>query len=146
MTTAAKSPVEPRAYQMVRFIERNLPNSKLEKARVMNLPGLLQRCGLLQVSVFLESKGRPEKKGNPPKSDEVLRRLLEDSLRTVVGEFPNGQKQRFELNAKYLAHLELARILLLEELAVEAAVWIRRLYEATAEPNPASAPTAGEPS
>jgi hypothetical protein len=101
---------------MVRFLEQELSKEKLgklEKTRVMNLPSLLQRSGLLQVGVFLEAK-----------EDKVLQELLENTVREVLGD------NKFQLAARYLADCNLGQTLLLEELALEAAVWIRRLFEA----------------
>lgn len=128
MNGEAQGRIEPRAYRMVRYLEQELNPEKLGP-RVMNLPSLLQRNGLLQVAVFLEVKGRSEKK-----SDEVLRQLLEATINESLGD---SSKNGVELKPTYLAKCDLGQTLLLEELALEAAVWMKRLYEAktaSAEP------------
>lgn len=133
MNGEAQGRIEPRAYRMVRYLEQELNPEKLGP-RVMNLPSLLQRNGLLQVAVFLEVKGRPEKKSDEPKPDEVLRQLLEATINESLGD---SSKNGVELKPTYLAKCGLVQTLLLEELALEAAVWIKRLYEAktaSAEP------------
>jgi hypothetical protein len=146
MSDAGRTAVEPRACTMVAFLETKVGTGDLDPcwARVMNLAALLQRNGLLQVAVFLKAKGRPDAKGKPEKADERLRKLLEEAIRKVVGASPNRDGKPFALEASYLAKLDMSQALLLEEVAVEAAVWIRRLYEATVDKRESEKKTAGE--
>lgn len=123
------APMRPRSYRMVAFIEQELPNFKLDKARVMNLPALLLRNGLLQVAVFLKAKGNRE----GGSTDENLRKVLQEVMRVVVREVDSEDGKKFALEPGYLARLDMHQSLFLEELAVEAATWIRRLHEATGE-------------
>jgi hypothetical protein len=128
---AGEGAVEPRTYRMVRFLEGEIDKRKLDRPRVMNLAALLQRNGLLQVAVFLQAKGLD--KSGKQTSDGRLRSLLEEAIHTVVGDFPNRDGTHFGLDAKYLSGLDMDQALLLEEFAVEAAAWIRRLHEAKVE-------------
>lgn len=143
MSGAREGAVEPRAYRMVRFLEGKIDKRRLDRPRVMNLAALLQRNGLLQVAVFLQAKGLDKNGQQTP--DGCLCSLLEEVIRIVVGDFPNRDGTRFALDAKYLSGLDMGQALLLEELAVEAAAWIRRLHEAKVESGGGEPKAAWEP-
>ena len=101
----------------------------------MNLTVLLKRSDLLQIAVFLKAEGRPKDSGTRSNSEKVFLDLLAGSMSAVPGAICVRKGSPDVLGAENLASLDLARTPLPEELTVEAAVWIRRLYESKAESN-----------
>lgn len=136
-----------REHALVRRIDERLGQDDhkdlLAHPRVKSLADMLRRHGLLQVVAFLRAKGQgdgaPEEgskvedraaKNGDPLLLELLAEALKDELKQA-SRLPNGEP--LTLDARSLAGLgerSAVDYLYLNELAIQAAIWIQRLTAA----------------
>lgn len=105
------------------------PGARL-RSRVLDLPAMLRRHGLLQVISFLDAK-----KGKSASDGEVAK-----LLRVGIGRALETEEGTEDLGTyrKTLSELDLADYLRHQEAAVVAASWLKLLVEAHPQPTAAT--------
>ncbi len=130
-----------REHRLVDLLDRCFSDSRhkglLSHPRIDNLPAMLLRHGLLQVTLFLRQKelaGRKEQAGT---FDGQLLKLLGETMAVLYGRPPDLSPGALAGAGKHPGHY-----LLLNELAIQSATWIRKMAAAHREVEQVSNDTA----
>jgi hypothetical protein len=116
---ARSSEAVRRKHVVVELIEGRLTPTLVKHPRVANLPEMVLRHGILQTAAFLRSKSRDS--NNQPTMDGRLLELLDTCVKATTGS---------SITSSTLATLRLEKYMMVNEAAIEAAVWIALLAKA----------------